>query len=324
MGTAATALSVGTQTGTWDTVNTVDVTLSAGSDAVPESATDSEVLEGANFCRLGNEYLQFATVTALGGSSYRLSRLLRGRRGTDPFWGVHAIGEPFVMIQAGFFYRVVLDDTLLNAGILIKAVTDDGEQALGDVSAQTVGIFGRELIPYTVVQVAGTRDGSNNLTIVWKRRGRYQADLQDLQDIPLGEFEARWAVRVLSGTAQTVSGVTKAANAVVTITGHTFLVNDSVSFSGVLGMVELNGKVATVTAITANSITIALDTRFYSTYSSAGTARKVLRTINATSETASYLAATQTADGLTPGNPVRVAIGQYGLYGVGYAQEVVI
>jgi hypothetical protein len=38
----------------------------------------------------------------------------------------------------------------------------------------------------------------------------------------------------------------------------------------------------------------------------------VLRTISSTSETASYTAAQQTADGLTPGNPVFVRVYQLG------------
>jgi hypothetical protein len=59
----------------WDTVSTVDVTMTSG---VPLTDSDSNVLNGTNAAMVGNEIIQYATVTPLGGNSYRLSRLLRG------------------------------------------------------------------------------------------------------------------------------------------------------------------------------------------------------------------------------------------------------
>jgi hypothetical protein len=52
-----------------------------------------------------------------------------------------------------------------------------------------------------------------------------------------------------------------------------------------------------------------------------GSPDAVLRTLTATSETVSYTAAQQTADGFTPGDPVTVNIHQMGnvIVGRGYA-----
>jgi len=83
--------------------------------------------------------------------------------------------------------------------------------------------------------------------------------------------------------------------------------------------VELEGVTATVVSVPdANNFTVNVDTSDFTTYVSGGTAERVLRSISALTQTAAYSAANQTSDGLTPGNPVRVAVYQVGQYGRGY------
>jgi thiamine monophosphate kinase len=48
--------------------------------------------------------------------------------------------------------------------------------------------------------------------------------------------------QVLSGTAKTVSGVTRANPGVVTCTSHGFSDGDDVYVTGVVGMTQLNGR----------------------------------------------------------------------------------
>jgi len=48
-----------------------------------ESLPDSRILNGASGALIGDEVVQFATAELIGASLYRLSRLLRGRLGTD-------------------------------------------------------------------------------------------------------------------------------------------------------------------------------------------------------------------------------------------------
>ena len=71
----------------------------------------------------------------------------------------------------------------------------------------------------------------------------------------------------------TITAITKAAQAVVSCSGHTFLVGESVHIAGVAGMTQINGKRATIASVVAGtSITLALNTSAYSTYTSGGTA----------------------------------------------------
>lgn len=89
MGVADTTLGTVTDPSVFDRVNTVDITLQFGptsSFTAPfASVTEAELLSNArrNLFIVGDEYIQAATVTPLGGQSYRLSTLLRGRFGSD-------------------------------------------------------------------------------------------------------------------------------------------------------------------------------------------------------------------------------------------------
>jgi len=194
IGEADTVLAAGESTGIWDDVNTVDVTMIYGA---PISRSDAEVLAGENACLVGDEVLQFGVATALGDNGYRLSHLLRGRWGTDAFWGDHAASERFVLLEEATVRRAELGDSLINKTILLKAVS--AGMTLAEVSPQSVSIYGREYFCYPGCSVAGSRDGGENLTITWKRRSRKDADLRDYSDIPLSETTEAYEVDVMDG-----------------------------------------------------------------------------------------------------------------------------
>jgi len=69
----------------------------------------------------------------------------------------------------------------------------------------------------------------------------------------------------------TVTGITAAASAVVTIGTHSLVADDTVHFSAVVGMTEINGLRGKITAITATTITVDIDSSAFSVYGSAGT-----------------------------------------------------
>lgn len=320
-GTASTVLAAGTSTGTIDTTNTVDVLMTSG---VPETVSDSEMLAGENRARLGSEIIGFGVVTPLGGGVYRLSRLLRGRRGTDPYWGTHQTGEAFVLLEDGLYTRVEVPDDLVGDPILLKATTADG-QALAEATAQTLYITGNERKPYSPVAIAGSRDGGNNLSLSWHRRVRSHGDLVDFYDAPLDEATEAYEVKILNGTQKTVTAITKAAQAQITATGHGYSVSQIVYLSDIKGMVEMDGLTVTVVSVVdANNFQVDVDSTDFTTYVSGGSAERVLRSISAVTQTAAYSAANQTSDGLTPGNPVRVAVYQIGQYGRGYAGRATV
>lgn len=64
----------------------------------------------------------------------------------------------------------------------------------------------------------------------------------------------------------TITGITKANPAVVTVPAHGYAVGDIASFDGVEGMVEINGKRGVITAVTTDTITVSIDTTAFSTF----------------------------------------------------------
>lgn len=73
--------------------------------------------------------------------------------------------------------------------------------------------------------------------------------------------------------AQAITNISQAANAVIDIAGHSFVVGNKLLIQGVVGMVEINDTIVTVTGVTAGvDITVSLNTTSFTPYDSGGTA----------------------------------------------------
>ncbi|HQO29757.1 MAG TPA: DUF2460 domain-containing protein [Accumulibacter sp.] len=80
-------------------------------------------------------------------------------------------------------------------------------------------------------------------------------------------------VTFFANISKAITAISKAASAVIDFgSAHTFTVGMRVHISGVAGMTQINGQRLTITAVTSNTITVALDTTGYSTYTSGGVA----------------------------------------------------
>ena len=196
IGTALDALPAGT-TLRWDRLSTLDVELAA--DAMDlQSATEDAVLGGANLAAVGNEIVQFASVTALGENRFRLADLLRGRRGSEAAVAGHVAGEPFVLLDDRVA-AIAIPAEALGAALTVKAV-GPGENAAA-IAAQTIvprGVALRPLSPATVT-VASVVGGDRS--VAWCRRSRAGFAWSDGTDAPIAEDSERYHVTVRSSTA---------------------------------------------------------------------------------------------------------------------------
>jgi hypothetical protein len=76
--------------------------------------------------------------------------------------------------------------------------------------------------------------------------------------------------------SKTITAITKALKAQITIAAHGYVAGDSFKVTGVSGMTEINDyTVGVVSVVDANNVTVSLDTRDFTAYTSAGTAEKV-------------------------------------------------
>lgn len=96
--------------------------------------------------------------------------------------------------------------------------------------------------------------------------------------IPLCFYEGGYTPYFLDNDmTASISAVTKAANAVVTISGTdpVPVAGMTMSFSGVSGMTQLNGNSYTVVSVAGQNVTINVNSTGFSTYTSGGTATYV-------------------------------------------------
>lgn len=141
--------------------------MSGGSELqnIPETA----LLNGGNAVLVGSEIIQFAKVSLNTDGSYRLSTLLRGRRGTELEIATHAPGEKALLLEPGRIAAGIAALGDLNIPRSYKAVGPG--KRLEDVSAQVVRLSGRDLMPYAPVHVKAVRS-SGLVRLSWIRRSR--------------------------------------------------------------------------------------------------------------------------------------------------------
>lgn len=76
-------------------------------------------------------------------------------------------------------------------------------------------------------------------------------------------------------TSKTITAITKANPAVVTIVGHGYAVGDVVKLAGIGGMTELSDQLFAISAVTTDTFTLAgVDSTTYGTFTTGGTASK--------------------------------------------------
>lgn len=181
-----------------DNANSVMVQIINGSLS---SCGTADLFNGVNAALIGNEIVQFQTATLAGAGLYILSGLLRGRRGTENATATHVIGESFVLLTAGSvdFIPALLNDR--GATYQFRALSKG--QSLGDAVDQNFTYGLGTLQPFAPVNINGTRASGvgSDLTLIWKRRARLNAEWVSYVDVPLDEPAELYDVEIMNGGA---------------------------------------------------------------------------------------------------------------------------
>lgn len=197
MGTINTAVSA-SDWHTWDDSTHIIVNVPAWMSF--ESRTDAAVLTGANTAAMGIdgrwELVQFANATQLSPTQWQLSRLLRGRRGTEHNIGSSVGGDKFIMISNGTLVRVPLQTSEIGASRIYKAVSIGTSYATG--IDQTFTGRGMALEPFSPVHMTAQRESTEDILISWIRRGRLGRTLMSGVDIPLSEATESYSIDIYS------------------------------------------------------------------------------------------------------------------------------
>ncbi|MFD1952250.1 phage tail protein [Sphingomonas arantia] len=151
-----------------------------------EGRSDAAMLNGANLALVGDELIQFGAVEQVGVARFRLTRLLRGRYGTEGAIVGHADDEPFVLIEPDRLATMTLAASAVGSDALILA------SGIGDAQPveQIRGFSGRVLRPPAPVHLHATRGTDGAIALRWIRRSRDGWTWTDGIDAPLG---GRWS-----------------------------------------------------------------------------------------------------------------------------------
>jgi Putative phage tail protein len=183
---------------TWDDDTIIEVTVADASISF-ESRTDDAVLAGANAACMGAdrrwEIVQFANASKTGPLTWQLSRLLRGRRGTEHVIGSSRFGDLFVMVSTGTIGRIVLASTEIGASRVYNAVSIGAPYAT--TNEQTFTGHGEALVCFSPENPAAQYDTAGNVVISWIRRSRLGQTLMSGVDIPLGEATESFSIDIL-------------------------------------------------------------------------------------------------------------------------------
>lgn len=185
----------------FDKDHTIDIRMFTGI-APTTAANDLAVLNGANVALLGTEIIQWVIATDLGNNIYRLSRLLRGRLGTELSMGSHSVGETFVVLDPDSVRRVVQNTNDTNAERFFKII-GSGLPVYAAVVTPFVNT-GNSQRPWKVAIIRSTRDGPGEITATFHRRARINIEWQDFVDVPLGQEQESYEMDIINNAGTIV------------------------------------------------------------------------------------------------------------------------
>jgi hypothetical protein len=159
------------------------------------------------------EIVQFADAELTGPQTYRLTKLLRGRLGTEhAIRSPLAIGAPMVLLN-----EAVAKIDGKSAERLASRFYRWGPQSLdiADPAWQQTTFATKAVgrMPWSPVEIAGARPGGGDLAITWIRRTRFGGVWADGVDVPLNEESERYEVDVMNGANVARTIATTAPNA---------------------------------------------------------------------------------------------------------------
>jgi Gene Transfer Agent (GTA)-like protein/putative tail protein len=180
------------------------------------SVTDTELFAGSNSLAVESasgawEIVQFANAELVAVGRYRLTRLLRGQRGTEDAMGnPTAAGARVVVLDAALQALSISEGDL---GLPWNWRIGPASAAPSDaiMQAESFTPNGRGLVPFAPCQFRMRREANGDLALRWLRRDRaLSADSWVLADAPMIEAAETYDLEILNGTTlvRTISGLT--------------------------------------------------------------------------------------------------------------------
>lgn len=196
--------------GLLDRGNVLRVRLMSGSLA---SVDIADVLNGANAAAIGDgrtdnwEVFQFSEARLVGEDTYELTMFLRGQSGTDAIMPDAWPQGSLVVLLDGTAQQIVLPASARDLARHYR-IGPAGRAYTDPSYAHVVAAFkGVGLRPYAPCHLRHAAQGDDHV-FEWVRRTRVDGDSWSSTEVPLGETEERYLVRVLGPDDGVVREVT--------------------------------------------------------------------------------------------------------------------
>lgn len=156
----------------WDNTTEIVVTLKTGTLL---SKSEQAVLNGANRAQVGQEMIGFCNAQLIGEKTYKLTKLLRGRQGTEAYVGTHQANELFCLLDDALV-RIELTDSDRATTKKFKVVTIGSSLDL--VDAEDVQIISNNTMMWSVFNPKLVKSGTD-FVLNFSERARFDNQLKD-------------------------------------------------------------------------------------------------------------------------------------------------
>ena len=181
---------------TWDNDTQITVKLNSGSLL---SMSEIAVLNGQNWAQIGQELIGFCNAELIGEKTYRLSKLLRGRQGTEQYIGTHQANELFCLIDD--LVKLEFPDSDRGSIKKFKVVTIGS--SIDKAEEKTVQIISNNTRMWTVYKPVVALQG-NDWIISWNERVRFDNQIKDFATTNHDPDWAGFGVAILAEDGVTV------------------------------------------------------------------------------------------------------------------------
>lgn len=158
---------------TWDMDTQIVVKLKTNSLL---SVSDVDVMNGKNWAMIGQEMIGFANATLIGEKTYRLTRLLRGRQGTEQYISMHSADELFCLLDDSL---VKIEWANADRGTVKRYKVVTRGSSLDKVDGFDVQMISNNTMMWTVLNAKVLKVG-DDFQFSWSDRARFNNTLRDL------------------------------------------------------------------------------------------------------------------------------------------------
>ena len=170
-----------------------------------ESVSQETLLAGANLVAIGDgtpgawEVFQCGEAELVAPDTWWLRHRLRGQLGTDALMPAQWPAGSWVVLLGAGLKQVDLASSARNMARHYRI--GPAKRGYDDPAYRhhVYAFSGNGLRPYSPCHLRAMQGGSGDLTITWVRRTRIDGDSWELPEVPLGEEQEQYLLRVLQG-----------------------------------------------------------------------------------------------------------------------------